>query len=564
MKFLQQSIGEYVDAVVKKIVEQYPEEAGLWMPAAEELRFPYWDWADPKVSEEGLPPLFYDETLDIKIPGLGGETKPAKNPFAYFSFDSIPEGFAKFQRDKNTAHFDEWKRTFRHAPSAPDASESNIPLLQEGLKMKAEGIRRQVGTLFAFRDDRDASKRHMCSLNKGANQYIEGKAKDQYIFHSSLESVHNAIHGASGGNGHMSNPDYAAFDPFFFFHHSNCDRLLALWEWCYPQYWMGDGYTVNGKTVNWTQQIGNRNNNIGNGNCDTITSSNGGYLSPFMKEDGTYWTGEDTRFLTPDAPGPRKWYSYKEFQGVKVDVDASPEERVKARGRIMAYYGYDTLTAKNQKIRGVQHVPVGDFLLPSHYKTRKGFRLFQLQVTLPEFAFNGSYEFELSYARPGKKDRHIGCVTVFARSDDSACEACETRRASSAECHGVIPLPPAFVSEMILDSKVDRSQLTAEITADIIKKCLRGELKESTELLAFANGSGVYTDTTFKRLRPQLSPSEVTLLSSAVAEDPNDPDVPACSFDWQPHGEVFPVCSSIFLHECTTNLPPSRMAGCRL
>ncbi|KIJ62547.1 hypothetical protein HYDPIDRAFT_114189 [Hydnomerulius pinastri MD-312] len=543
---IEQAIGEYATLVASKIAEQYPDEEDLWKTAAVELRFPYWDWADPKVAEEGLPSLLHSDTIDITTPGK--RTKTVQNPLAFYSFGpDMPEGFAEFKRGGNTAFFQRWHRTFRYAPNVPEATQSDIATLQKFLKERAEGIRRQVGTLFAFRDDRDASKRqiydefattHPQSLNKDFDQFLKDGPK-KFLQNSSLEAVHNTIHYTSGGNGHMSNPDYAAFDPFFFFHHSNCDRLLALWEWCYPQYWMGDGYTVDGQKVNWTQQIGNRKDGVGAGNSKPITSGNGGYLAPFMKEDGTYWTGEDARFLRPGAPGPPKWYSYKEFQGVKVDLDASPEERVKARGRIMAYYGYDALTARDQKIRGVQHIPVGDYLLPAHYKTRKGFHVFQIQVALPEFAFNGSYEFELSYTRPGQEAKHIGCVTVFARSDDSACEACETRRNNGAHVHSVIPLPPALVSEMILDSGVDRSQLTPEITADLIKKRLRGELKQFAELLAFANGSGVDTDTASGRLRLELSPGGVILYSSSVAEDPNDPEVPGCNFDWVSHNEVF-------------------------
>lgn len=33
-----------------------------------------------------------------------------------------------------------------------------------------------------------------------------------------------------------------AFDPIFFFHHCNVDRLYALWEYVYPDYWLGQGY----------------------------------------------------------------------------------------------------------------------------------------------------------------------------------------------------------------------------------------------------------------------------------------------------------------------------------
>lgn len=40
----------------------------------------------------------------------------------------------------------------------------------------------------------------------------------------------------------QSNNDYAGFDPIFYLHHANIDRILALWEYIYPNYWMGEGY----------------------------------------------------------------------------------------------------------------------------------------------------------------------------------------------------------------------------------------------------------------------------------------------------------------------------------
>jgi tyrosinase len=37
--------------------------------------------------------------------------------------------------------------------------------------------------------------------------------------YSSLEGQHNGIHGWTGGGGHMSYPECAAFDPIFWLHH---------------------------------------------------------------------------------------------------------------------------------------------------------------------------------------------------------------------------------------------------------------------------------------------------------------------------------------------------------
>ncbi|KAG5781349.1 hypothetical protein H9Q73_004978 [Fusarium xylarioides] len=70
----------------------------------------------------------------------------------------------------------------------------------------------------------------------------EGKGcpKTGYI---SLEYIHNNIHNLTGGSdyatgmGHMSDVPVAAFDPIFWLHHVQIDRLLAIWQCLNPKLW---------------------------------------------------------------------------------------------------------------------------------------------------------------------------------------------------------------------------------------------------------------------------------------------------------------------------------------
>ncbi len=48
-----------------------------------------------------------------------------------------------------------------------------------------------------------------------------------YLAPAPLSQVHNTV---GGNGGHMTYPEVAAFDPIFFLHHANVDRLLALWQ----------------------------------------------------------------------------------------------------------------------------------------------------------------------------------------------------------------------------------------------------------------------------------------------------------------------------------------------
>lgn len=65
--------------------------------------------------------------------------------------------------------------------------------------------------------------------------YSDGRGN----WYNSLENMHDAIHSLVGQTGHMAYLPYAAFDPIFWLHHTNVDRLFAIWQAIYP-----DSYTT--------------------------------------------------------------------------------------------------------------------------------------------------------------------------------------------------------------------------------------------------------------------------------------------------------------------------------
>ena len=51
------------------------------------------------------------------------------------------------------------------------------------------------------------------------------------------QTLDSNIHFILGGyGGHMTYLDVAAFDPIFWFHRSNIDRIVALWQFSYDKY----------------------------------------------------------------------------------------------------------------------------------------------------------------------------------------------------------------------------------------------------------------------------------------------------------------------------------------
>ncbi|KAI6108747.1 common central domain of tyrosinase-domain-containing protein [Pisolithus thermaeus] len=534
---VEQAIGDVADRLAADIERENPKEVGLWVPEARKLRFPYWDWAEERVIVEGFPPVIVDDTVEILLPG--GRTASVRNPLSYYSYQGgIPPDFENEETRSGTAYFSQWTRSFRHSPSDPNGSTDNEALQAAIIGERAENIRRQLGLLFNIPDGEDPAR----TWDEFSNTVNESRSDLNQRNTGSLESVHGLIHGAVGGNGHMATPDYAAYDPFFFLHHSNVDRIIALWEWCYRDYWMEDGYTDprTGRFAAWTQERGTYSQVY---NEQILPTGARGALYPFRLENGEYWNSEQAHFL--DADSYPKYYSYDEFLGIKVDRQATPEERRAARRRIYDYYGYNPGEAATKTNKASwTHVPVRSAKeagLPELFKEISNFRIFIVVVRLPEHAFNRSYNFELHYNHD-TESRFIGAVTVFARPDHSPCKACAKRRASGSVIRGAIPLPFSLVNDIVVRSRAGRTNSTLETTTTDITKCLSGVLVDTAgKVLATARGGSEAPRVPDEESASDtVVPAEVALYTSAAAEKTDDKKHPVQLFDWQAHNALFP------------------------
>ncbi len=98
---------------------------------------------------------------------------------------------------------------------------------------------------------------------------------------NSVENIHNLVHNAVGGHGHMSDIATSAFDPIFWLHHTNIDRLFAMWQAINPQSYVAPTLNAVGSYAE------------PRGFVDTGDSS----LLPFHSDNGTmFWTSNGVRF----------------------------------------------------------------------------------------------------------------------------------------------------------------------------------------------------------------------------------------------------------------------------
>ncbi|KAK5196752.1 hypothetical protein LTR92_004297 [Exophiala xenobiotica] len=161
---------------------------------------------------------------------------------------------------------------------------------------------------------------------------------------NSLEGFHNDIHtmcgnGGDGRTGHMGLTEYAAFDPIFWLHHTNIDRIFAIWQALNPDTWGWDQRLLDSPT--YVRGIGDR---------ETSTS----WLIPFrLKIEDNFDPFTDPGSASREPPKVKWWtsdalrrcsdlgYTYPELQlvkgGEKVD-DLRP-----LRQWVTNTYGWSTI-----------------------------------------------------------------------------------------------------------------------------------------------------------------------------------------------------------------------------
>jgi len=184
-------------------------DAADWQKAAADLRQPFWDWASNIV-----PP---DEVISLEKVSIitsDGTSSLVDNPFFRYRFHPIEPTFP--------APYIKWPTTLRYATSSAASAHSDVALLKKRLSARQSQITEDTNRLFSI-DSWSLFSNHGTDNGGTSN---------------SLESIHDIMHVLVGGNGHMSDIPVAAFDPIFFLHHCQVDRLLALWSSAHPDVWV--------------------------------------------------------------------------------------------------------------------------------------------------------------------------------------------------------------------------------------------------------------------------------------------------------------------------------------
>ncbi|KAH9484705.1 Polyphenol oxidase 1 [Psilocybe cubensis] len=183
----------------RNIAATYTHDRPAWEAIAAELRQPYWGW--DKVETMTLPAqVTTSPTVEIIKPdNLARVSVP--NPFLTYAYPAGENSVFAYP-------FNVWPRTARY----PDASGKSQPiLLNKSLKSIGSQVENNVKRLFSITN---------------WNEFVLGSETTV-----GLEFIHGTMHFHSGGpNGNMSHLQVSAFDPIFYLHHAQVDRMVDLWH----------------------------------------------------------------------------------------------------------------------------------------------------------------------------------------------------------------------------------------------------------------------------------------------------------------------------------------------
>ncbi|KAJ6261611.1 Tyrosinase [Drechslerella dactyloides] len=191
------------------IVNEFPaDRRGPYAAVLPTLRIPYWDWA----SDATLPPQV-GEWPQIQVDTPRGR-QTINNPLYSYQFTDL--------REIPDQPFNTIPYTVRFPQRLQDGRYVTQPAaVNNALTQISGNLRNRVYQLLT------AYKQYNTVSTKAVTQGSTGRF-------DSLEGVHDTIHGTVGSGGHMGFVDISAFDPVFFLHHTNIDRLFAIWQGINP------------------------------------------------------------------------------------------------------------------------------------------------------------------------------------------------------------------------------------------------------------------------------------------------------------------------------------------
>ncbi|OAG11374.1 Di-copper centre-containing protein [Paraphaeosphaeria sporulosa] len=392
-----------------------------YLKALPSLRLPYWDWAAIPPEEEGtLPASVQAEFVNVTMPN---GTVTITNPLHSYKFHPLPDWVSEGEE-----RWKEFPSTVRGPTTADKNAQSNNTKAAQALQENRSSMQARVYNLLAMQ-----------------HSYLNMSTK--LIPGDSMESIHGTIHDGIGQDGSMTWLFYSAFDPSFWLHHCNVDRLLAMWQALNPDEWV-ENFTTPSPTFY----------SPANFNVNGSTA-----LKPFHKDDsGNFWTSDSIRDHTIFG------YTYPDLLDLPSN---STRSFLNARGvstsliaRVNALYGPNASPLQSPELRDPKLLARGIATTGAPHFAGK--RQYSLEITVREFRDAGSLSVYAFFGSPKgdvegwvRDKGFVGTASFLGAS-----------KKASQRAHSVIPLTPALEAKA---RSGDLATLGEEDVAEYLRNVLR-------------------------------------------------------------------------------------------
>ncbi|CAG8980482.1 hypothetical protein HYALB_00013118, partial [Hymenoscyphus albidus] len=484
MNMFEQSLSNKIATIAAQFTQE-PQKS-LYKQAAARFRIPFWDPVLPrnKATNEkmwGLPKILSVTDVWVLRPN-STELTSIPNPLYALKFQNSA---LKAKGRTPIAWASNWGISTpgkEHTVRTPGRNgETSVANLELGIQRQTVSISTNLWKLLSRYTNDGQHNNELRTWSSFSTHNVIDPRTDKPIIQGgdvvyqndtavSLESWHDNIHGLVGTGqnfaGHMGNPAIAAFDPIFWLHHCNIDRILAIYQALYPDKWPRA----------------------------TDASAN---LYPFQKDTSKFWTSNDVKDWTTlgyaipgnkplDAKGRNALethlYEYYNWTTSGTNPPKSVSDNwPRDLSTSIALYGknakkvttpvvkFEALEASQLLVRTVavqtpQAISVTVEDAPKTIKVHnaaadtaanppetikdKSVLTWNARIRVKKFAYNGSFNIHLFIGsipddEPTKfitKKNEVGFSHIFATSTDSPCANCTTQRADGLLYEDVIPI----------------------------------------------------------------------------------------------------------------------------
>ncbi|KAF2758743.1 tyrosinase [Pseudovirgaria hyperparasitica] len=444
-----------------EIIEERPNDSkDEWKKAANTWRLPFWDWA-----KNPIPKFLSYPTLNIKIDGKSVHLEnpmykfkmPNDEPMSQYGVGSLRNLDTGINLKYGDCHAtsrgldrDKWPTEKQWIEGFVDDDQANVMLKGHGSITGFDygAASELVYRLLTYPLDWGS----FATLARDLDETSVTASTTKVMKDINLEFIHNNIHYWVGGDGgHMSQIPVATFDPVFWLHHCNIDRLFAVWQ-TLNQDIKQDSTGVGGDKEKWfdvDQQRYFDQKIVGLG--DAITNKTP--LRPFHKDEhGTMWTPQDAI----------NWYSlgytYPELQPWKSKDHTIYKEQLFAN--MNEAYGQ----VRREALGGVAGKTE---IIDKNKDGTVDLNDYAISVSFKKFAFNGEpFNLEV-FLRPDDaprdrksfaKDEFVTNVYNFSqpaeRDGQEVCSNCADRQADDVMIQSYIPLT-SYLIKMIQQGRLD-------------------------------------------------------------------------------------------------------------